>query len=329
MKAAIYRRYGGPEVVQPEEVATPVLRANEVLIEVHAASVNPVDVHLMMGKPVALRLGTGIAKPRTGRLGVDVAGVVASVGAKVTRFSVGDEVFGWSRGSFADHASAPEGWLTLKPSTLSFEEAASLPVAGAMALQGLRNIAELMPGETVLVNGAGGGIGSFAVQIARALGADVIGVCSTPKMGLVRSLGARDVIDYTKEDFTVSGDEVDVILDLAGSHSFRAYREILRKGGRVVVGGHAAAGYSETPLDFLRGLFGVFLATVMSRFGSKKFKPYLQRPSVPDLDLLAQFVIRGDMKPVIDVRAGLASVQDAIADVANGHAAGKIVITIA
>src|SRR5947207_8116162 len=230
MKAIVYSNYGSPDVLKCEEIEKPVPKDNEVLIRVRAASLNPVDGHLMRG-PLPLRPMTGLRKPRNARLGVDVAGQVETVGRNVTQFKPGNEVFGACRAALAEYACAPASRLVMKPNKVTFEQAASVPVAGLTALQGLRDKGKIQPGQRVLTNGASGGVGTFAVQIAKSFGADVTGVCSTRNVAMVRSIGADRVIDYTKEDFTQSAHPYDLILDNVSNHSFSERRRILTSNG--------------------------------------------------------------------------------------------------
>src|SRR5205814_456987 len=275
MKAAVYDRYGPPDVVQIADVDKPVPADNEVLIKVRAASLNPVDGHLMRG-PLPLRLMTGLGKPRSGRLGVDVAGQVEAVGRNVTQFKPGDEVFCvcirdpqgsgvrvWiPQGAFADYACVPESVLVMKPDNVTFEQAASAPVAAFTALQGLRDKGQVQPGQKVLINGAAGGVGTFAVQIAKSLGAEVTGVCSTRNVDMVRSIGADHVIDYTQQDFTKPGQRYDLIFDCVGNHSLSACRRVLNPKGILIMAGDLSG----------RGMTGLLArlitALVLSRFVS-------------------------------------------------------------
>jgi NADPH:quinone reductase-like Zn-dependent oxidoreductase len=327
-KAVLYRRYGGPEVLEVAEVETPRPAAGEVLVRVKAASVNALDLHFMRGRPRIARLAMGLRRPRRNRPGVDLAGIVAAVGSDVTSFKPGDCVFGAGRGSFADFACAPQRALTIKPPGLSFEAAAAIPVAGLTALQGLRDKGGIRPGDRVLVNGAGGGIGSFAVPIARTLGAKVIAVCGAGKANLVRSLGAEEAIDYRREDYTLGARRFDIILDIAASHGFPANRKALAPGGRVVLAGMTAGGESPN-LRWMRLHFGRMLAAIaLSRTGNEKFRPYIARLDRADLDRLAGWAVDGSVRPVVDVRRGLESVPQAIADFAEGHSTGKIVVAL-
>jgi NADPH:quinone reductase-like Zn-dependent oxidoreductase len=328
MNAVIYRRYGGPEVLERAEVEIPSPGPGEILIRVRAASVNALDLHFMRGRPRIARLATGLRRPRRNRPGVDVAGIVEAVGADVAGFKPGDAVFGACRGAFAEYACAPERALAIKPEDLSFEEAAAIPVAGLTALQGLRDKGAVAAGDRVIVNGAGGGIGTFAVQIAAALGAEVIAVCGAGKANLVRSLGAGETIDYRREDYTKRTDRFDVILDVAASHGFPANRAVLRPSGRVVIAGMTAGG-AEPDLRWMLLHFGRLLGgMVLSRLGREKLRPFIARLDRADLHRIAGWATEGVVKPVIDVRHGLESVQRAIADFAGGHTTGKIVVSL-
>jgi NADPH:quinone reductase-like Zn-dependent oxidoreductase len=231
MKAAVYTRYGPPEVLRINDLETPVPKDDEVLLRVRAASVNPYDWHFMRGIPYFLRIGAGLLKPKATRLGVDVAGQVEAVGSKVNGFKPGDKVFGTCRGAFAEYGCACESSFAIKPDNLSFEQAASTPIAGLTALQSLRDKGHIQSGQKVLINGAAGGVGTFAVQIAKSFGAEVSAVCSTRNVDMVRSVGADHAIDYTREDFTRSGQRYDLIFDLVANHSLRACRRVLNPEG--------------------------------------------------------------------------------------------------
>ncbi len=263
MKAAVYTRYGPPDVVvQIKEVEKPVPKDSEVLIEVRAASLNPLDGHLMRA-PFPLRLMTGLRKPKNTRLGVDVAGQVEAVGRNVTQFKPGDEVFGACRAAFAEYACASESRLVMKPNKVTFEQAASVPVAGLTALQGLRDKGKIQPGQKVLINGASGGVGTFAVQIAKSFGADVTGVCSTRNVDVVRSIGADHVINYTKEDFTQSGQRYDLIFDNVSNHSFSERRRILNSNGICVLAGIGGAGSHAGQWARLGGSLKALVASLL------------------------------------------------------------------
>src|SRR6266704_6989888 len=245
MKAILLTQYGSPDVLQFKEVEKPVPKDGEILVKIHAASANPLDWHLMRGAPFFVRLAGGLRKPKDPRLGADIAGRVESVGNNVTQFQPGDEVFGAWTGSFAEHAAVPENRVALKPTNSSFEEAAAVPVAAITALQGLRDTGHIHTGQKVLINGASGGVGTFAVQLAKAFGVEVTGVCSTRNLDIVRSIGADHVIDYTKEDFARNGQHYDLIFDAVGNRSVSAYRRALNPNGTCVV-----AGFSGLPRLF-------------------------------------------------------------------------------
>ena len=324
MKAAVYDRYGPPDVVQIADVDKPVPADNEVLIKVRAASLNPVDGHLMRG-PLPLRLMTGLGKPRSGRLGVDVSGQVEAVGRNVTQFKSGNEVFGACRAALAEFACAPASRLAMKPNKVTFEQAASVPVAGLTALQGLRDKGKIQAGRKVLINGASGGVGTFAVQIAKSFGADVTGVCSTPNVEMVRLVGADRVIDYTKEDFTQSGQPYDLIFDNVSNHSFSERRRILSSNGICVLAGIGGAGSHEG--QWAR-LGGSLKALVASWFVSQKFVTFIARITREDLTILSDLMESGKVTPVIDKRYGLNEVPQALRYLEEGHAQGKVVITV-
>jgi len=237
MKAIVYTHYGSPDVLQFKETEKPVPNAGEILVKIYAASANPLDWHLMRGAPFLARLEGGLRKPKDPRFGADLAGRVEAVGSTVTQFQLGDEVFGAWTGSFAEYATVPENRVALKPANRSFEEAAAIPVAAITALQGLRDTGHIHTGQKVLINGASGGVGSFAVQLAKAFGAEVTGVCSTRNLDMVRSIGADHVIDYTQEDFTRNGQHYDLIFDAVGNRSVSAYRRALNPNGTCVVAG--------------------------------------------------------------------------------------------
>ena len=324
MKAIVYSNYGSPDVLKCEEIEKPVPADNEVLIRVRAASLNPVDGHLMRG-PLPLRPMTGLRKPRNARLGVDVAGQVETVGRNVTQFKPGNEVFGACRAALAEYACASESRLAMKPNKVTFEQAASVPVAGLTALQGLRDKGKIQAGQKVLINGASGGVGTFAVQIAKSFGADVTGVCSTPNVAMVRSIGADRVIDYTKEDFTQSAQRYDLIFDNVSNHSFSERRRILSSNGICVLAGIGGAGSHEG--QWAR-LGGSLKALVASWFVSQKFVTFIARITREDLTILSDLMESGKVTPVIDKRYGLNEVPQALRYLEEGHAQGKVVITV-
>ncbi len=319
MKAVVCSRYGSPDVLQIRDVEKPVPNDDEVLIEVRAASVNPADWHFMRGTPYIARLVMGLRKPKVTRLGIDVAGRVEAVGRNVTEFKPGDEVFGACRGSFAEYACTSESALVTKPGHVTFEQAASVPVAAFTALQGLRDKGQIRPGQKVLINGAAGGVGTFAVQIAKVFGADVTGVCSTRNVDMVRSIGADQVIDYTRNDFTRSGHRYDLIFDCVGNHSLSACRRVLnRKGIYLMVGGPGGRWIDPLP----RGL----RALLLSRFVSQNLFMFLTRRNKGDLTTLRELMETGKVTPVIDRRYTLSEVPEAIRYLEEGHARGKVVI---
>jgi len=321
MRAIVRCDYGGPGVVQLQELEKPTPGPDEVLVRVRAASVNPLDWHFMEGTPYFARLGMGLRKPKSIRLGVDFAGTVEAVGANVKKLRPGDEVFGGRTGAFAEYVAVREDRAVApKPTNLTFEEAAAVPIAAVTALQALRDQGKVQPGQKVLINGASGGVGTFAVQIARALGADVTGVCSTRNVALVRSLGADRVIDYTREDFTTTGQRWDVILDNVGNHSLRECRRALAPNGRyVMVGGQP--GQWIDPLPRALG------ALVLSRFVSQDLRMFLAELNGRDLAVLGELMQAGKVKPVIDRRYPLGEASAALRYVEAGHARGKVVLT--
>jgi NADPH:quinone reductase-like Zn-dependent oxidoreductase len=321
MKAIVYHEYGPPDVLRCEATERPTPGDSEVLVKVRAASVNPLDWHFMRGTPYIVRMLAGLRRPKTMRLGVDVAGQVEAIGRKVTQFKPGDEVFGSCRGAFAEYACASESALVLKPRNVAFEHAASLPVAACTALQGLRDKGRVQPGQKVLINGAAGGVGTFAVQIAKSFGADVTGVCSTRNVGMVRSIGADEVIDYTQENFTAGRQRYDVMFDAVGNHSLSACRRVLNpKGTYVVVGGPDGR--------WIGGLARSIRAPVLSWFVSQNLVMFLARLRRQDLQSLSELVEAGTVVPVIDKRYGLSEVPEAIRYLEEGHARGKVVIAV-
>jgi len=322
MKAAVYRRYGPPDVVHIEDVQKPSPKDNEVLLKVRAASVNPLDAGLMKGKPHSFRLLFGLRKPRLTRPGVDVAGQVEAVGRNVTQFKPGDEVFGSCRGAFAEHACTQESKLVIKPANVTFEQAASVPVGALTALQGLREKAHIQARQKVLINSAAGGVGTFAVQIAKSFGADVSGVCSTRNVEMVRSIGADRVIDYTQEDFTKSGQRYDLILDCVGNHSLSACRRVLNPRGTYIAVGGPSGRWMIGPLA------RAITALALSRFVSQKLVMVLAKPSKGDLTIMRDLMEAGKVTPVIDKRYGLSEVPEAVRYLEAGHARGKVVVTV-
>src|SRR5579862_4683386 len=321
MKAIVYYRYGPPDVLQFTEIEKPTAGEKEILIKVRAASVNPYDFHFMRGTPYVVHLVAGMRRPKSPRLGADVAGRIEVVGAQVTRFKPGDEVFGVARGAFAEYACASETGLAAKPRNLTFEQAACVPIAALTALQGLRDKGHIQPGQKVLVNGAAGGVGTFAVQIAKSFGADVTGVCSTRNVEMVRSIGSDQVIDYTQEDFTRSGQRYDLIFDTVGNHSLSACRRVLNSKGILVMAGGSSGRWQM-------GLMRAVRALLWSQFSSRKLAGLLAKPNQKDLDTLRDLMEAGKVTPVIDRHYKLNEVPEAIRYLEEGHARGKVVITL-
>jgi NADPH:quinone reductase-like Zn-dependent oxidoreductase len=322
MRAIIYRRYGPPDVLQMEEREKPVPGDDEVLIKVRAASVNPYDWHFMRGEPYPLRLMAGVRQPKNPRLGADVAGEVEAVGKNITRLKPGDAVFGTCRGSFAEYSCGPESRLAVKPVNVTFEQAASVGIAAMTALQGLRDKGHIQPGHKVLINGAAGGVGTFAVQIAKSFGADVTGVCSMRNVEMVRSIGADHVVDYTRENFTKSSERYDIILDCVGNHSLSACRRVLSQEGIYVAAGGKAGRWMVGPL------VGMITSHVLSWFGSRKFLSLLANINQDDLALVGELIAAGKVTPVIDRSYTLTEVPLAIGYLEEGHARGKVVISL-
>jgi len=317
MKAFIYERYGPPETLRMAEVDKPVPKVDEVLVKVLAASVNAADWHVLRGKPLFSRATLGLLRPKHQILGGDVAGRVEAVGGGVTRFKPGDEVYAnlldHGYGGFAEYVSVPVAVMSLKPASLSFEEAAAVPMAATTALQGLGHHGELRPGQRVLINGATGGVGSFAVQIAKASGAEVTGVTSTPNLDLVRSLGADHVLDYTATDFTRGGGRYDLILDTVGNRSVPDLKRALAPGGRAAVTGFTS----------VARLLGVSLR------GGKEIAQVQAHVTTRDLELLSELIEAGKLRPQIDRRYRFADIPAAIAYLEQGRARAKVVVEMA
>ena len=323
MKAAIYTAYGSPDVVQIKDIDKPVPNDNEVLIKVRAASVNPLDWRLMRGAPHIFRTLFRLRKPTVtepGRPGRDVAGQVEAVGRNVTQLKAGDEVFGWCQGAFAEYASASESALAIKSDSVTFEHAASVPVAALTALQGLRDKGKIQPGQKVLINGAAGGVGTFAVQIAKSFGADVTGVCSTRNVDMVRSIGADRVVDYTREDVTKSSQRYALILDCVGNHSLSAFRRVLDPKGICVIAGAP----KNLGLFLTRALTGPALSCLVSQ----EFVMFIAKLRKEDLIIMQNLMKAGKVTPVIDKRYRLSEVAEALRYLEEGHARGKVVITL-
>ena len=321
MKAVVYRKNGPPEVLRLEEIEKPAPGIEEVLIRVFAAATNPLDWHMMKGGPVLMRLLMGGGKLK--RPGVDVAGVVEAIGPGVTQFKPGDAVFGTCKGAFAEYAVAPESRLAVKPDSVSFEDAAAAPIAALTALQGLRDKGKLRSGQSVLINGASGGVGTYAVQFARNTGAHVIAVCSARNAELVRSLGAERTIDYAQEDFTKGAARFDVIFDLAGNHPFSACKEVLTPEG-VHVGGGILAG--STSMTAMFG--GLLVALAQSCFSRQKFTTFVAKANREDLTLIGELLANGKLKSVIEHRYRLEEVPEAMRLQGTWRARGKLVICV-
>ena len=322
MQAVVYCDYGSPDVLKLEALEKPVPGDSQLLIKVRAAAVNPVDWHFMRGEPYIGRFGMGLRKPAVTRLGVDYAGVVEAVGKSVTQFKPGDEVFGGRNGALAEYITVREaGPVVMKPANLTFEQAAGVPVAAITALQGLRDKGNLQPGHTVLINGASGGVGTFAVQIAKALGATVTGVCSTRNVELVKSIGADHVIDYTKENFTEGTQRYDLVLDNVGNHSLSATRRVIKPTGRYVMVG----GQSGKWLDPLPRAFGAML---QSRFVDQEMSFFISELNKKDLTFLSDLMASGKVTPVIDRTYPLREAAEAIRYLEAGRARGKVIVTM-
>jgi NADPH:quinone reductase-like Zn-dependent oxidoreductase len=327
MKAIVYTQTGSPDVLHLKEIETPIPEDNQLLIKVHAASVNALDWHAIRNMPVLLSLlgrllGGGGRAPKEKRLGADLAGRVEAVGSKVTEFKVGDEVFGQGSGTFADYACARESFVTLKPADLSFEAAAAVPVAAITALQGLRDIGQIQPGQQVVIQGAGGGVGTFAVQIAKCLGAEVTAVYNPKNVDLVRSLGADHIIDYTQEDFTKQRQRYDLILAVNGYHPLSAYRRALRPKGRFVLVGASSD-------HLLQAVFQtMILGPMTSRMSSKKTKFFVANVNQKDLEFVRGLIEAGKVTPIIDRQYPLSKTAEALRFMGEGHVRGKIVITM-
>jgi NADPH:quinone reductase-like Zn-dependent oxidoreductase len=325
MKAIVQDRYGGPEVLEFRDIDQPVPADNEVLVQVHAAGLHRGDWHVMTGLPYMIRLvvpSLGLGKPKVPVLGMDVAGRVEAVGARVTRFQPGDEVFGWCDGSLAEYACAGEDHFAAKPAGLSFEEAAVVPISGFAALQGVRDVGEVQPGQQVLVIGAAGAVGWFAVQLAKAFGARVTGVASTNQVELVRSVGADEVIDYTRQDVTDGTRRWDLILDYAGRRTLSQLRRALTANGTlVIVGGEGGGRWMG---GFLRNL----RAPVVSRFVGQRLRMLISKERQEDLEALRELVEAGKLRPLIGRTYPLGEAPEAMRALEAGNTRGKIVITV-
>ena len=323
MKAIVYTEYGSADVLQLKEVKKPIPKDDEVLVKIHTASVNSSDVSMSRGEPFLARLWSGFLKPKYPILGSDIAGQVEAVGKNVKQLQPGDEVFGdisgcgW--GGFAEYVSVPENTLALKPANLTFEEAATVPQAAVVALQGLRDKGQIKSGQKVLINGASGGIGTFAVQIAKSFGAEVTGVCSTRNLDMVRSIGADHVIDYTQVDFTQNGQRYDLIFTVVGNHSIFDFKRALTPEGTYV------GSVNSTALIFQAMLLGPFI----SMTGNKKIVSLMAQANKEDLVFLKELLKAGKVVPVVDRRYPLSEVPDSVRYYGEGHAQGKVIITMA
>lgn len=321
MKAIVYHKYGSPDVLALNEVEKPVPKEHEVLVKVQAAAANPLDWHRMRGEPFLVRLSGGLRKPKNPRLGADIAGRVEAVGSSVAEFQPGDEVFGEvSAGGFAEYVAAPEKLLALKPPNLTFEEAAAVPVVAFTALQGLRDTGQIQAGQTVLVNGASGGVGTFAVQLAKHCGTEVTGVCSTRNLEMVRSIGADHVIDYTQEDFTKNEGRYDLIYDAVGNRSVSDLKRALSPEGRCVI-----VGFKSLWRLFEQMLLGAWVSrTAPKEIGSMG----IAVPNKKDLVFIKELLEAGKVTPVIDRRYLLSETAEAIRYLEKGHARGKVIIEV-
>lgn len=322
MKAIVQDRYGSADVLRLRDIDRPELGNDDVLVRVLAAGVDPGVWHLMTGLPYLVRLGFGLRAPKTPVRGMDVAGRVEEVGENVTQFEVGDEVFGTCNGSFAEYARATEDKLALKPANLSFEQAAAVPVSACTALHALRDSGEVRAGQKVLIVGASGGVGTFAVQLAKAFGAQVTGVCSTTKLELVRSIGADQVIDYTRDDFSQMGERYDLILDIAGNRSLSLLRSALTPEGTLVIVGGEGGG------PWLGGTDRQIRALILSPFVRHNLRNFISVENKGDLLVLKELIESGKVTPVIDRTYPLREAPDAIRYLEDGHARGKVVIKV-
>jgi NADPH:quinone reductase-like Zn-dependent oxidoreductase len=323
MKAVVWDRFGPPEVLEIREIDRPEIGDGDVLVRVHAASVNPLDWFAVTGTPYVARAQMGLRRPKSNRLGVDFAGEVVAVGGNVNRLKPGDKVFGGRDGSLAEYLCVPQDrGVTLMPAGLSFEQAAAVPVAALTALQGLRDHGRLQPGQQVLVNGASGGVGTFAVQLAKSLGAQVTGVCSTKNVDLVRSLGADRVIDYTQEDFTRDGQRYDLLLDVAGSRPWSACRRVLHRQATMVIVGGPKRNRLLGPLSH------VLKVRLASLPASQRVRFFIASLNREDLVAMRQLLEAGTVRPVVERSYPLSEAADALRYLGAGHAQGKLVITV-
>jgi NADPH:quinone reductase-like Zn-dependent oxidoreductase len=325
MKAIVYHEYGSPDVLRFEEIEKLLPNDNQVLIKVRAAAANPLDWHYMRGTPYIMRLmGSGVRKPKDIRLGADLAGQIVAVGRSVTQFKPGDEVYGVGDSAFAEYSRASEKRIALKPEQLTFEQAAAVPVAALTALQGLRDKGRIQPGQKVLINGASGGVGTFAVQIAKSFGADVTGVCSTRNVDMVRALGADHVIDYTREDFTQRAERYDLILDNVGTRSLSDFRRVMKPTGILVMIG----GGGPEDGQWIGPMWSWLKAPVLSAFVSQEFEVFIASINKDDLGVMNELMGAKKVTPVIDRTYTLREVPEAIRYLETGRARGKVIITV-
>ena len=323
MKAIVQERFGPPDVLRVVDIDRPEVGADDVLIRVHAAGVNPYDWHVLRGDPLVARLlGIGLTKPKARVAGVDAAGVVEAVGANVHGLHAGDEVFGFCRGAFAEFACAAAEMVVPKPASLTFEQAAAVPIAATTALRGIRDVGEVKAGQRVLVIGAGGGVGSFAVQIGAALGAEITGVCSTGNVELVRSLGAAHAIDYTTEDFTAGPTRYDVILDNVSTLPLKRLRGVLTPRGILVLNGGGSPGHVFGPVA------GILKAVVANLFVAQRLRPLPTKQNREELLAVAELIEGGKLTPIVDRTYPLAETSEGVRHVERGHARGKAVVTV-
>jgi NADPH:quinone reductase-like Zn-dependent oxidoreductase len=324
MRAIVQDRFGPPGVLQLADIGLPEVGADDVLVRVHAAALNPADWHILRGDPLVARLmGVGLTKPKARVAGIDAAGVVERVGANVRGLRNGEEVLGFCRGAFAEYACAAAALVVPKPAGLTFEQAAAVPVAATTALRGIRDVGQVKAGQQVLINGASGGVGSYAVQIAAALGAEVTGVCSTRNVELVRSIGAAHVIDYTREDFTGGRSRYDVILDNVSSLPLTRLRRALAPKGILVLNGGGSPGHVFGPVA------GILRAVVANAFVSQRLRPLPSRQNQAELLAVTGLIEGGKLMPVIDRTYPLADTAEGLRTVEHGHTRGKIVVTVA
>jgi len=324
MRAIVQDRFGPPDVLQLADTGLPDVGADDVLVRVHAAALNPADWHILRGDPLVARLmGVGLTKPKARVAGVDAAGVVETVGANVRGLRNGEEVLGFCRGAFAEYACTAADMVVPKPASLTFEQAAAVPIAATTALRGIREVGEVKAGQQVLVNGAGGGVGTYAVQIAAALGAEVTGVCSTRNVELVRSIGAAHVVDYTREDFTAGRSQYDVILDNVSSLPLTRLRRVLAPKGILVLNGGGSPGHVFGPVA------GILRAVVANVFVSQRLRPLPSRQNQAELLAVTGLIEDGKLMPVVDRTYPLADTVEGLRTVEQGHTRGKVVVTVA